>query len=282
MDKYNKDLDKIRGLLWATLDWLSLIEPIPLAYIDEDRTRVATSPKAYLEFGLHSWGSASDLRVGPHRRLSMPGTLVVMNAHFGNRGTPRQHWRFWCLSFAVTSAAPVRNLERTPLLLTAPLRDPASCGEKFALAARERNRAGPGRPGRLKGSVLLLLGELLDNLLPDQRQTAGRPPPVREAMEYMQAHYRDPTLSLTALAAKAHLSEAHFGRLFRRETGLSPMQFLAELRLARARELLRRTQLRIAEIADDVGYRDPAYFSRLFHRKTGFSPRRFRQTGGGT
>jgi AraC-like DNA-binding protein len=74
-----------------------------------------------------------------------------------------------------------------------------------------------------------------------------------------------------------HLSESHFGRLFRDETGVAPMKFLRDLRIARACELLRRTHLHVAEIAYDVGYSDPAYFSRLFHRQTGTSPRAYRQ-----
>lgn len=58
------------------------------------------------------------------------------------------------------------------------------------------------------------------------------------------------------------------------------MQYLRDVRLNRARELLHRTRLTIAEIAHEVGFRDAAYFSRIFKARTGGSgPRLFRRSG---
>ncbi|MCK5802631.1 MAG: hypothetical protein KAI66_07360, partial [Lentisphaeria bacterium] len=83
----------------STIVWLSTLDRAPVWYIAEDRTRVATGCRALLEFGLHTSGSKTDVRVGEHHAVSTPGTLVLMNSHYGNIGEPRTAWRFWCLSF---------------------------------------------------------------------------------------------------------------------------------------------------------------------------------------
>ncbi|MGH2354685.1 MAG: helix-turn-helix transcriptional regulator [Chloroflexota bacterium] len=65
----------------------------------------------------------------------------------------------------------------------------------------------------------------------------------------------------------------HVLLLFRRETGMAPVEYLHRYRLQRARELLERTTLPVAEIAAPVGLPDPYYFSRAFKRREGVSPR---------
>jgi len=99
---------------------------------------------------------------------------------------------------------------------------------------------------------------------------------IRQAKEYIDQHYVDPDLSLNDVAAQANLSTSHFSMVFSQETGQTFKEYLTELRMTKAKELLRMTALRAADIAYQVGYNDPHYFSSVFKKYTGLSPIEFR------
>jgi two-component system response regulator YesN len=99
---------------------------------------------------------------------------------------------------------------------------------------------------------------------------------IRQAKEYMERHYTDPELSLNTVAAQANLSASHFSVVFSQEAGQTFKEYLTEIRINRAKELLRMTSLRSADIAYQVGYNDPHYFSSVFKKHTGLSPIEFR------
>jgi two-component system response regulator YesN len=99
---------------------------------------------------------------------------------------------------------------------------------------------------------------------------------IRLAKEYMEHHYPDAELSLNDMAARANLSASHFSAVFSQETGQTFKEYLTEVRIKKAKELLRMTALRSADIAYQVGYNDPHYFSSVFKKHTGLSPIEFR------
>jgi transcriptional regulator GlxA family with amidase domain len=74
-----------------------------------------------------------------------------------------------------------------------------------------------------------------------------------------------------------NLSKEHFHKLFKKEVGASPIQFLRHLRLEKAKELLETTNLRVKEIIREVGIRDQTHFVRDFKAKYGFPPNEYRQ-----
>jgi two-component system response regulator YesN len=78
------------------------------------------------------------------------------------------------------------------------------------------------------------------------------------------------------VAAQANLSASHFSVVFSQETGQTFKEHLTEIRINKAKELLRMTSLRSADIAYQVGYNNPHYFSSVFKKNTGFSPIEFR------
>jgi AraC-like DNA-binding protein len=87
-----------------------------------------------------------------------------------------------------------------------------------------------------------------------------------------------PTVAL--MAEQLHLSPAHFSRIFKETTGQNPMDFLLQVRLSRARHLLRETNLSVGEIAERLDYADVFFFSRQFKEKCGVSPLAFRRGEG--
>ncbi|MEK0316360.1 AraC family transcriptional regulator [Cohnella sp. 56] len=78
--------------------------------------------------------------------------------------------------------------------------------------------------------------------------------------------------SIGRLAREAGCSPRQYGRLFKSLTGLSPMQYVAEQRMAEARRRLLREEASLAEIAGSLGYADPFHFSRAFKRHEGVAP----------
>jgi two-component system response regulator YesN len=99
---------------------------------------------------------------------------------------------------------------------------------------------------------------------------------VQQAKEYIDHHYMNPDLSLNQVAAQVNLSPSYFSVMFGQATGQTFKEYLTELRIRKAKELLRMTTQRSAEISYQVGYSDPHYFSYVFRKNTGLSPTQFR------
>jgi len=83
-------------------------------------------------------------------------------------------------------------------------------------------------------------------------------------------------LSLKVLAATVNLSEYHFLRMFNQSTGYTPHQYVISRRIESAKELLKKTEMSITEIAYLLGFSSSAHFTHHFRRKTGFTPSELR------
>lgn len=80
-------------------------------------------------------------------------------------------------------------------------------------------------------------------------------------------------LDTAGLAERCHISESCFRRLFREYTGMPPREYINHLKVTQARALLQSGAMTVAEVAEALGFSDPAYFSRFYKRETGHSPR---------
>lgn len=98
---------------------------------------------------------------------------------------------------------------------------------------------------------------------------------VTEAIHYMQAHYQE-AITAERLANIYNCSTSYLARLFKNQLGVGPIEYLIHLRVHKAKQLLLKTDARLGEIANCVGYSDVYYFSRLFKKHTGYSPIQFR------
>ena len=105
------------------------------------------------------------------------------------------------------------------------------------------------------------------------RQTSAL---VKRATAYLQQNYARP-LARWEIAEGVGVSEDYLSRVFNQELGLSPWDYLNRYRIAQAKEQLRQNHDSISQIAQRVGFPDPAYFSRVFRRLTGTSPRLYRE-----
>ncbi len=106
-------------------------------------------------------------------------------------------------------------------------------------------------------------------------------PPHREALAkaaaYFEQRHQDPKLSIPAAARHCGLSHTHFRRLFKQSFGVTPLEYLRNVRSRRAKELLIYTRLAVGEVAAQTGFRDIYDFSRTFKQLNGVSPLRFRR-----
>jgi two-component system response regulator YesN len=98
---------------------------------------------------------------------------------------------------------------------------------------------------------------------------------VIRARRHLEEH-PDQRHTTASLAKELGLSERHLRRRFQEAYGKTPRRFLAEVRMQRAEELLRKTQLGIEEIALAVGYPDLGTFRRIFKHAFGMTPSDFR------
>ena len=102
--------------------------------------------------------------------------------------------------------------------------------------------------------------------------TADRlPPAIREAISMFETHVEDP-LRIPDVAAAVEMSERHFERLFKRETGQSPLRYYRHLRLSKARQRVLYSNDPLREIAASVGYPASAAMARQYVELFGVSP----------
>ncbi len=98
---------------------------------------------------------------------------------------------------------------------------------------------------------------------------------VKRAVACLQEKYSH-SLSRWEIANAVGVSEDYLSRVFNRELGLTPWEYLNRYRILQAKALLLNTTDNIGDISRQVGFNDKAYFSRVFHKATGHSPQDFR------
>ena len=121
--------------------------------------------------------------------------------------------------------------------------------------------------------------QLLINLIARHNKSAfnlkglSRKPQLNTALDYLRDYYFD-NISLTELAAIAHMSPFHFIRQFKAETGMTPHVYQTQFRINRAKQMLR-SGLAINEVALSVGFYDQSHFHRYFKKNMGLTPKQY-------
>lgn len=98
----------------------------------------------------------------------------------------------------------------------------------------------------------------------------------------LKAHLREnmqQDITVTEMADLAGLTRSHFARLFKEREGMSPREYIEDLRLERALQLLYSESITVKEIAYACGIPDVNYFCRLFKKQMGMSPGEYRKSG---
>jgi len=133
---------------------------------------------------------------------------------------------------------------------------------------------------RLKVKAIIL------NLLAEYIRLAGKQTKVlsdrqdedmRNVLCYINENFKR-NLTTRELAEVCHLHPTHFIRAFKTSTAQTPHQYITDIRMEYARQLLDRSDRSIVEIAEDAGFYDPAHFSRTFKQHFSLTPTQYRKT----
>lgn len=103
---------------------------------------------------------------------------------------------------------------------------------------------------------------------------------IEHAVNYVGEHMSSPDLSVEDLAAELGMSRVHLYKRLKHITGKTPIEFIRVLRLKRAAQMLRESQLNISEIAYSCGFNNPKYFSRYFKEEFGVLPSQYQENEG--
>lgn len=99
---------------------------------------------------------------------------------------------------------------------------------------------------------------------------------IRDAKNFIREHFNQSDLSLNQIAAHIGVSPSYFSSIFKQETGQNFVEYLTQVRMERACELLKCTSYRTSEIGEQVGYNDAHYFSAAFKKAMGQSPKDYK------
>lgn len=138
------------------------------------------------------------------------------------------------------------------------------------------------QPSFIASAGVEQLGELIQYIADAVRKevsTTGSEM-IAHAIAYTKKNYADKELSLESVCAAFRVSQTQFSLLFKRETGTSFLQFLLDLRINAAQELLTGSGKKIYQIAEETGFGDASYFSYCFKQRCGLSPKEYRMQGG--
>jgi AraC-like DNA-binding protein/mannose-6-phosphate isomerase-like protein (cupin superfamily) len=108
-----------------------------------------------------------------------------------------------------------------------------------------------------------------------ERKESKQDTVIEPSINFMQQHLSE-MLRLSDIAESVNVSVPHYSFLFRQKTGFAPMEYFNQLKIQKACQYLLFTDLRIKEIAEQLGIEDPYYFSRMFTRLMGISPKEYR------
>lgn len=100
---------------------------------------------------------------------------------------------------------------------------------------------------------------------------------LRKAIDYIHEHYNE-QVTLNEVAENIYVSTFYISRMFKKELGKSFIDYLNDVKIEKAKELLKEIKYKTYEVADLVGISDPHYFSKLFKKHSGMTPSEYRET----
>lgn len=104
----------------------------------------------------------------------------------------------------------------------------------------------------------------------------GRYPEIHSVLEFIRKNYSE-QISIDDMTERMNVTKYHFIRIFKRQMGVTPHEYLTEYRINMAKILLRTTYKSVSEIAFDVGYKNKSNFISKFRLMTGATPARYRR-----
>ncbi len=159
---------------------------------------------------------------------------------------------------------------------------PDELAEAASLIAELEEELGKKVPGyrfAAVTSLMALIGFLSRHYFKTARVEQRPLRKMSEVLSHIEEHYPDP-IPMSLLTRLAGVSESTLTRAFHKIMGCSPIDHVIRVRVGRAADLLRRTDMRVTDAAFECGFADSNYFSRQFRKVMGVSPMEYRKQGG--
>ncbi len=126
------------------------------------------------------------------------------------------------------------------------------------------------------GIYFLLQRMLIERIANPNPARKKRERLVYKILDFINEHFSEP-LTLDLISAEFFISKSNLSHMFKKETGLSPMQYMMQRRIGQAQSLLVETSSAIQDIGDDLGFNDNAHFFKMFKKYVGVTPKEYRK-----
>lgn len=218
--------------------------------------------------------------VGGQELFPQPGQLVFAPAGLSQlysvTDPDHTYKMYWCHFTSNISFNHLFSLFKLPFCLDAG--DASKVISTFErLIHSFRMERGPAKSMRIQAALLDLISCYIEQAV----QAAPNTPPqisgnkLSAVLQYIDAHL-DQELTVAELSGLVHHHPNYFIRFFKNHIGMTPMAFIYDRRLEKAKHLLTASDLSIGDIALATGFNDIFHFSKAFKRKIGVSPSEFR------
>lgn len=200
------------------------------------------------------------------------GFVVFPNQVVCYEADPADPWKYSWIRFSGTQAVSYLNecgfYHSTPIL---EYMDLAFIHNSFVELMKTESLTA-GREDFFRGYLHLFFAYHLERNKPLNNMMDTKEQYINNALEFMELNY-DKKISVEDIASYVGISSKYLWKIFKRNTGLSPLKFLINTRIEKACALLKNSSLRISEVSRSVSYDDPLQFSKLFRKAMGISPR---------
>ena len=148
--------------------------------------------------------------------------------------------------------------------------EPTTIRALFQEAVTVWDKNTPWREASLKALAYQIISSIMSCGLHSETRLAA-------SLTYLHAHYTDEDFSIEKLADISGISRRYFEKLFYDEKGVTPRDYIIELKMSLARELLLNEKLSVTDVAAELGYADVYHFSKLFKQKNSCSPKEYKR-----
>lgn len=221
------------------------------------------------------------IRVGGRPRAGKAGDLIVINSnelHSGYSESKRMNTLVVIFELDAFS----RELANQNYIFQDLITSDGTIRELLEHLCEENEDKKPGYRITVKGLLLQLIGYLVRHYTVEQlsdKESSKRRKNLERlntVLQYIENNYSEP-ITNEQLSEMVHLSEDRFNHLFKESMEMSPLNYINDIRLKKACNLLKKDDYTISEIAIAVGFKDFNHFGRLFRRKYGMPPSKIRE-----
>ncbi|NMN01099.1 Helix-turn-helix domain-containing protein [Bifidobacterium sp. DSM 109958] len=229
---------------------------------------------SFLVMAIRSGGF--DVRADRATRHAGAGDFVLLDCYRHHSYASTEPSEVLWLHFDGPTARAYYDLIADRLGNVFPLRDPSYAITRLMGIFDVFRESGPVSEPRMSKLITDVLTEFAVAASAGGPSAQRQSHAVEDVLAYIAAHLADP-LPVEELAARAFMSEYHFIRVFKRETGYTPHAYVVDARMHAAKYMLTHSDAPLKRLCEECGFTDPSAFCAAFKRRNGVSPMEFRR-----